>query len=190
MDDTLVAASRAAAATAFAELQGDLSLSTSPLFTYSESRLQVSYIIRLRVCLRDVFTTCRDLDSFLQIVITGYVLRVAETMSYRTGEILGHTGWSWFNRALRDTFLVPSNTFFRLGPPTTPSLTGTAGPSTAPPADNTEWELAQRLLPALLTHGLCNWFVKFFNHLRAGGDKGINEMMHPEELSFVKIVRQ
>lgn len=156
---SLAVATSTAAKTAFAELHGhgpdeSSPFFTSPLFQYSPARLQV--------------------------LITGYCVRVAETMSYRTGEIPGHTGWSWFNRALRDTFLVPSNTFFR--------LEGTSG-GPRPQLDE-EAALAELLLPVLLTHGLCNWFLKFFNLMRAGGDKGINEMMHPGEISFEKIVRE
>lgn len=160
---SLAVATRAAAETAYAELHGhgldDSSpFFKSPLFQYSMARLQ--------------------------ILITGYCVRVAETMSYRTGKIPGHTGWSWFNRALRDTFLVPSNTFFRLdGPPNNTD----AGPS---PQLDEEAVLAELLLPVLLTHGLCNWFLKFFNSMRAGGDKGFNDMMHPGEISFEKIVRE
>lgn len=160
---SLAVETRAAADTAFSELHGHGSDDTSPfckspLFQYNMARLQV--------------------------LITGYCVRVAETMSYRTGKIPAHTGWSWFNRALRDTFLVPSNTFFRLDGP--PNITD-GGPR---PQLDEEAALAELLLPVLLTHGLCNWFLKFFNSMRAGGDKGINEMMHPGEISFEKIVRE
>ena len=152
-------ATKAAAKTAYTELHhgGDESpYKSSPLFGYCEERLQ--------------------------ILLIGYVLRVAETMSYRTEEVLPYSGWSWWNRALRDTFCCPENSFFRA--PNDPEIGSVL-------SITDHFEKAQALLPVFLTHTLCNWFISpFFSSLRSGGEKEINSMWNPEELSFIKRNRE
>lgn len=152
-------ATRSAAKTAYTWLHygGDESpFKFSPLFLYSEGRLQ--------------------------ILLIGYCLRVAETMSYRTEEVEPFTGWSWWNRALRDTWVVPENSFFRA-----PDETDGNGVI----AEMNHPERSRELLLVFLTHGLCNWFIDpFFKSLRNGGDLALNQMWNPEELLFIKRTRE
>ena len=123
----------------------------------------------------------------LQILILGYVFRLAETMSYRPHGILTGTKWAYFDRALWDTFVGPKNSVFRQSPPPR-SMDGFTEEKNQ---QRKQWASRLLNLKVCMTHGLCNWLVKdFFCLSKYGGLRGLNELHAPNQMPFIRRIRK
>lgn len=115
----------------------------------------------------------------LQLLLLGYIGRLIETISYRPDVTLTGTGFSYQDRALRDTIVGPSNSHFALG----------AIPDSCKDDDKPEWLMLNKAVGVCFTHRLCFWLVEILRKPMKSNTSHAKLLHDPDDTSQMPFVK-